>query len=133
MKIERFPMNSSTCPLSKSVGCIIFLKSSKLNLTQWTETYAIITMKNFYDFVNGIRKLRNLEVSKGCEPSSKMTVVPWCDGGIDHITSILSKKVSIKEKLHKIIQNKHSPKRTSREAAFDLTNSFKSIKKVPMH
>ena len=43
----------------------------------------------FYVFVNGIRKLRNPECNEGCDPSSKMTVVSWCDGDIGQITSIL--------------------------------------------
>ena len=43
---------------------------------------------------------------------------------------MLSEKVSNKDKLNKIIRNKHSPKITGREAGCDLTNSFKSIKNV---
>ena len=84
----------------------------------------------FYVFVNGIRKLRNPERNEGCDPSSKMTVVSWCDGDIGQITSMLSDKVSNKDKLCKIIRNKHSPKRAGTEAGCDLTNFFKSIKNV---
>ena len=81
-----------------------------------------------YDFVSGIRKLRSREWNEGCGPCSKMTVASWSDGETGQIASMLSEKVSNKDKSCQIIRSKNSPKRAGREAGCNLTNYFKSMK-----
>ena len=46
----------------------------------------------FYESVNRIRTLKCLEWNEGCGPSTKMTVVSWCDGCICQIASMLNEK-----------------------------------------
>ena len=98
VKIEGFSAHSSMDLLNKSVDHIMFLGSSKI------ESYSVDERRCdccngeiFYDFFNGIRKMRNPEWNEGCDPSPKMTIVSWCDGDIGKISSALSEKVSSNE------------------------------------
>ena len=59
-----------------------------------------------------------------------MAAISWCDRDIGQTSNTLSEKVSRKDKVSKITRMKYSPKQSSRKAACDLQNGFKSLKKL---
>ena len=115
--------------LNKSYRYIIFIRSSK-NETYSTDKslYSFYNNEIFYPFVNGMRKLKYSDWNQDSKPTQKILIVIWYDRDIGRVNNISSNKTAKKDIANKIIRNKHSPKRSSTEAACNLRNSFKSMK-----
>ena len=131
LKIEGFSMHSSADPLNKSCGHMIFMRNSKSESYSADESrYDFYNTEIFYDFVNGIRKLKFPEWDENTTHLPGMTAISWCDGNISQIENTMSEKVSKTDNDNKITRMKHNAKQTGQEADCDLQNGFKCTKKL---